>query len=69
MEGQKLQTRLDVWGERLTLVERALAGELEKEYFSRKMEFLLFLDREKRICACVISELRALSEDAGGGIP
>ena len=59
----RLQTRIEVWTDRLAAVDHALQGELEKEYYLRTMDYLLFLDREKRICNNVISELSALAKE------
>lgn len=46
------------------MVERALGVEMLKHYQSRDMCLLFFLYREKVVCANVISELRALDEEA-----
>jgi hypothetical protein len=64
LRNEKLQMRLQVWQEKLALLEKALEDELEQDHFPRRMDFLLFLDREKRICTSVISELRGLGEGA-----
>jgi hypothetical protein len=62
MNSHRSQTRLDIWQEKLTVVERAMDEELQKHYYARNMNLLLFLYREKAICINVISELRALAE-------
>jgi hypothetical protein len=64
MNNQRLQTRLEVWGEKLELVERALEVEMQKDYLSRSKRLLMFLYHEKAICINVISELCALAEEA-----
>jgi hypothetical protein len=63
MNSQRLQTRLEVWGEKLELVEHALEVEMQKDHLSRSVGLLLFLHREKVICTNVISELYALAEE------
>lgn len=62
MNSQMLQTRLEFWKERLVLVENALEGELQKNYRDRRASLLMFLYREKVICANIISELCGLEE-------
>jgi hypothetical protein len=70
MNSHRLQTRLDIWREKLAVVERAMDEELQKHYPSRDIHLLLFLYREKVACINVISELRALAdeEDAASNI-
>jgi hypothetical protein len=64
MDNQRLQCRLEVWSEKLELVERALEITMQKDYRSRDARELMLLYREKVICTNVISELRALAEEA-----
>jgi hypothetical protein len=64
MINQSLQARLEIWCEKLALVEHALDAELQKGYRLREVPLLTFLSREKYVCANVISELRALAEEA-----
>jgi hypothetical protein len=64
MNSHRLQTRLEFWREKLVTVERALEAEMRKRYRSRNSNLLLFLYREKVVCANVISELYALVEEA-----
>ena len=64
MISQTLQVRLEIWREKLALVESALDTELQKDFFSREMCYLHFLHREKLVCTSVISELLLLAEEA-----
>lgn len=64
MRSQSLQSRLELWNGKLALVEQALESELQKHYRSRHEFLLYFLYREKVVCTNVISELRALTEEA-----
>ena len=60
-----LHTRLDIWREKLVTIERALDEELRKDHSSRRRGLMLFLYREKAVCASVISELSALAKESG----
>jgi hypothetical protein len=64
MNSQRLRSRLELWRDKLLVVEHALEGELQKDYRSRRMGLLMFLYREKVVCINVIAELSALAEEA-----
>jgi len=63
MNSQRLQIRIEIWREKLALVERALESELRRNFRYRHKGLLLFLYQEKVICSNVISELSALAEE------
>jgi hypothetical protein len=63
MNHSKLQTRLDIWQEKLAVVERAWGEEMQKYYTSRDWCLMRLLYRQKVICANVLSELRILAEE------
>jgi hypothetical protein len=64
MNSQRLQIRIEIWREKLALVEHALENELRRNFRYRHKGLLLFLYHEKVICSNVISELSALAEEA-----
>jgi len=56
----RLESRLEVWEDRLALITGALAREMRQPWAKRERRLLMLLYHDKRVCDAVISELNGL---------
>ena len=61
--GRMARARIELWSQKLAIVEHALAVELQKPYRFRRTNLLHFLHREKTVCTNVISELGPFADE------
>jgi hypothetical protein len=59
----RARARLELWREKLSIVEHAMAAELRRPMRDRRTNLLFFLYREKSVCINVISELLPFAQE------
>jgi hypothetical protein len=64
----RARARIELWREKLSIVERAMEAELRRPMRERRTNLLFFLYREKSVCTNVIAELSIVAQAANDGI-
>jgi hypothetical protein len=60
----RARARIEFWTEKLLIVERAMAVEMQRPIRSRRTNLLWFLYRERTVCTHVIAELSTFAQEA-----